>query len=121
MKGLKGRNGLSAVHRCIHHTVTGLCHRETTTLTMLPAMPQDHLDLKVEAGDHIEDHKVEQPEPQPSSRVLVSGLAVLNTRQAMKRFWRLLLIGFSVSVSGMYVDAMKRSELAGPLTRLATA
>lgn len=84
-------------------------------------MPQDHLDLKVEAGDHIEDHKVEQPEPQPSSRVLVSGLAVLNTRQAMKRFWRLLLIGFSVSVSGMYVDAMKRSELAGPLTRLATA
>jgi len=70
---------------------------------MSTALHQDHIDLKVDTGDHVEDYKIEHPEPETTSQGLVSGIAGLNTRQAMKRFWRLLLIGFSVSVSGMYV------------------
>jgi hypothetical protein len=55
---------------------------------MSAPLTQDNIDSKVEVEDHIEDLK-EDPQ------------AALTTRQAMRRFWRLLLIGFSVSVSGM--------------------
>ena len=76
------------------------------TLTPLPSanmsapLTHDNIDSKVEVEDHIEDLK-ENPQAQPSANGLSSGVATLTTRQAMRRFWRLLLIGFSVSVSGM--------------------
>ncbi|KAH8080079.1 general substrate transporter [Filobasidium floriforme] len=69
---------------------------------MSAPLTQDNIDSKVEVEDHIEDLK-ENPQAQPSANILSSGVAALTTRQAMRRFWRLLLIGFSVSVSGMYL------------------
>jgi hypothetical protein len=67
---------------------------------MSAPLTHDNIDSKVEVEDHIEDLK-ENPQAQPSANILSSGVATLTTRQAMRRFWRLLLIGFSVSVSGM--------------------
>ena len=54
-----------------------------------------------------------------SSPPLVSAFADLSTAQTIRKFWRLFIIGFSVSVSGMQVHFPRRRSnraLMGPFT-----
>ena len=70
-----------------------------------PVVLHNSADIKaaISEGEHIEDLKdhgaAEAVHGGEDS--LVSSIADLTTREAMRRFWRLFLIGFSVSVSGM--------------------
>jgi hypothetical protein len=103
--------GAQCLWRCtytlttISETLDGLSVQQgplthAPSANMSAPLTQDNIDSKVEVEDHIEDLK-EDPQAQPGANILSSGVAALTTRQAMRRFWRLLLIGFSVSVSGM--------------------
>ena len=70
-----------------------------------PVILHNPVDVKavISEGEHVEDLKEHGTAEAVYSGedALVSSIADLTPREAMRRFWRLFLIGFSVSVSGM--------------------